>query len=81
MADRDEKDAPLKSAKAFLEGLKNRPRQPWDELHEEREAPAPPVPPKPRPTSASAPDPMAQAQRLADRNRDIAKRTRHLREN
>jgi hypothetical protein len=77
---RDEKDEPLRSAKAFLEGLNNRPRQPWDELHEERTpeppAPAPPNPPAPR---QPADDAMSQAERIAARNRDFAKRTRYLR--
>lgn len=80
MAERDEKESAVRSAKAFLEGLKNRPRQPWDDLHEEREAaPEPPPPPSAPSRPQAVDDPMSMAERIAKRNRDIAAKTRHLR--
>ncbi len=77
---------PEDAAKEFLRGLETRKRQPWDDVAEysRREAaggtPAPPPPPAaPKPTQP-ADEAMGQAERIATRNRDIAKRTRHLRD-
>lgn len=78
-----DKGKAINSAKAYLEGLKNRPKQPWDELADDmekaREArsapPPPPAPSKPQP----ADDPMGQAERIAARNRMFDKKTRYLR--
>ena len=73
---------PEDAAREFLKGLKTRKRQPWDDVTSE---PAPPArKPAPKPTPKPAPrstadDAMAQAERIATRNRDIAKKTRYLR--
>jgi len=78
---------PEDAAKEFLKGLSTRKRQPWDDVAEyserERKAAAPAAKPTPPPPSAPrqpADDAMEQAERIAARNREIAKRTRHLRD-
>lgn len=73
-----------KAARAFLEGLKKR-KAPWDDGYES-EAPAarPAARPSPKPPAkprSTADDAMSQAERIAKRNREVAKRTRYLREN
>jgi hypothetical protein len=78
-----------RAARKFLEGLQNRPRQPWDDVADlskkldTKPSAAParkPAPParKPRP---AANDALGQAARLAERNREVARKTRDLREN
>lgn len=73
---------PVKAARD-LKGLNSRERKPWDEPMSAAPAPpkaspAPPPPPKPRSTGDDAED---RYNKLAKRNRDIANRTRHLRQN
>ena len=73
---------PEDAAREFLKGLKIRKRQPWDDVASEPAPPARKPAPKPTPKPASrstADDAMAQAERIATRNRDIAKKTRYLR--
>lgn len=76
-----DKGKAIDSAKAFLEGLKKRPRQPWDDLAEDKgEQESHPEPPSPRaPATQPADEAMDQAGRLAARNRMFDKKTRYLR--
>jgi len=73
---------PEDEAREYLKGLESR----WPSVGGGSK-PAPAARPKPRPSPAAvgsqsvADDAMAQAERLAGRNRGIAKRARHLREN
>lgn len=80
----DPKDDAVNAARAFLEGLKNRPPQPWDDIGAAVRGDDPsrqptPTPPAPLPPSTTSDDAIGQAQRIAERNRDLAKRTRYLR--
>ena len=74
---------PEDAAREFLKGLKTRKRQPWDDVASEPAPPArkPAAKPTPKPAAprTTADDAMSQAERLARRNREIAKKTRYLR--
>lgn len=69
-----------KSARKYLEGL-NSSDAPWlKPLSGSKPAARPAAKPSPRPAPRStADDAMDQVERIAERNRDFAKRTRHLR--
>lgn len=71
---------PEAAAREFLEGLKTRKRQPWDDVAEysRESAPAPAAKPSPAPARSTADDAMDQAERIAARNRKIAKQTRRV---
>ena len=80
MADQHPEDA----AREFLRGLSTRKKQPWDDIGkgaggEEPARDPTPTPPAPLPPRSTADDAMSQAERIAQRNRDLAARTRHLR--
>lgn len=80
MAERHPEDA----AREFLRGLQTRKKQPWDDIGkgaggEEPSRDATPSPLPPKPAAQPADEVMSQAERIAARNRDLAKRTRYLR--
>lgn len=69
---------PIKAAREYLKGLSTRERKPWDEPVED-ERPASDARPSPKPAPQSGDDIGKQVERIAERNREFAKRTRHLR--
>ena len=74
---------PEDASREFLKGLKARPRQPWDEpMGGAAPARKPAMKPMHKPAAkprTTTDDAMDQAERIATRNRDIAKKTRYLR--
>lgn len=79
----DPKKKAVDSAKEFLRGLESRPRQPWDDVADSIKRESHPAAPAPksaaRPATQPADDAMSQAERIAERNRMLDRKTRYLR--